>query len=405
LVRAIARLRVFEFSTATLGEKKANVKQEVVFALRSPRYRGNSENDIHMNMPTQRESLPAVTVAGIVAILFSSFGALGCLMGAVGLLLMPDLPTSKAGPAMPPNFKMAMVVMLLIFLAIAVFGIIVAIGVFRRRNWARICILVWGGIMAFFSACAIPFVFLAFSTIPAGLPADVDAGPMMSWMKWFSALFYGIPLCVGIWWLILFTRKRVAAAFTNSDAPFVPPSELDASGFPLVDAPAQSPRKPKPACPLPVAIVAVFFIFSAVCMCLVMIVPMPATMPVLFFGHVYYGAAPKAVFGVLGVITGVAGFGLLKLKPWALYTELVLQSVFLVNGVITILSPNYGPLMREVMEKMSVQYPAYPGGNPFATDSFFRITMIFSMLFVVAILAVLLFQRSRFLDAAAAAKA
>jgi hypothetical protein len=45
----MARLRQFEFSTDTLGEKKANVKRQVAFALRSLPYRGTSGNDIQTN--------------------------------------------------------------------------------------------------------------------------------------------------------------------------------------------------------------------------------------------------------------------------------------------------------------------------------------------------------------------
>jgi hypothetical protein len=127
---------------------------------------------------------------------------------------------------------------------------------------------------------------------------------------------------------------------------------------------------------------------------------MPVSMPFIFFGHVFTGATPKVLLGLIGLATGGAGFGMLKLKPWAFYAMLVMQSVFLVNGVLTILTPGLQSVMHEALTKINDQNPAFPAGNPFVSDYFFRYIMIFSMFFIAAVIAILLFQRSRFLDAA-----
>jgi hypothetical protein len=44
------------------------------------------------------------------------------------------------------------------------------------------------------------------------------------------------------------------------------------------------------------------------------------------------------------------------------------------------------------------------GGNPLLTGSFFQAIMIFSLILGAALIALLLFYRSRFLEAASAAK-
>jgi len=97
---------------------------------------------------------------------------------------------------------------------------------------------------------------------------------------------------------------------------------------------------------------------------------------------------------------------MLQLKPWALYTQLVIQCVFLVNAVVTFFSPSYGPIMRAAMQEFMGQYPASPVGNVFLSDNYFRGSMLFGVVVCTALVALLVFQRSRFLKAAAeAAKA
>ena len=155
--------------------------------------------------------------------------------------------------------------------------------------------------------------------------------PDLLWesLKCFMVLFYGIPLGVGIWWLVLFTRPRVAAAFAAPTSLAAYPSAMDVTGFPLPE-PAVAPSiSPKAACPLPLMIFAGFLIFSSVCMVLFVLFPMTGAMPFFLFGHFFSGLSAKAIFGIMGLVFGVGAIGILKLKPWALDTVLVLQLVLL----------------------------------------------------------------------------
>ena len=79
----------------------------------------------------------------------------------------------------------------------------------------------------------IPVLFFVFSAMPGMMPKEADAAPVLSVMKWISVLLYGIPLGVGIWWLVLFTRPRVAAAFSDPPGLASYPPTMDVSGFPL----------------------------------------------------------------------------------------------------------------------------------------------------------------------------
>jgi hypothetical protein len=357
-----------------------------------------------MNTLAKRESLPAVTAAAVVAIIFSLFAALGGLLGGFSLLLMPEMPTTGGAPPIPQEVRTMSAAIMFFILALAVFGIFVGIGILRRRNWARFTILVWGGFMAFVCVGAVAFSFVIFSVMPMQLPNvnAADTSHFTMFLRIFLFVFYGIPACVGIWWLVLFTRTRVAEAFT-SPGQYAP--AMDASGFSQQEVPTAAQQQKRPTCPLPLAIVAGFFIFGAVCMALFVFVPLPADVPLFIFGHAFGGAAGRFILILFGLVSGVAGFGIFKLKPWALYTEIVFQCVGLLNCVVTFLSPSYAPAMRAAMEKMYSQNPAFAGANPFLSDTYFRSSMIFATVLLGTVLFVLLWQRSRFLEQAAAAAA
>jgi hypothetical protein len=354
----------------------------------------------------QRESLPAVTAAAVVAIVFAVLGVLGGLLIELSMLLIPDVQTSPGRPAFPPGTRAMGAIVWFFVIAVCVFGVFVGVGILRRRNWARISIIVWAAFMTMISAISIPVLILVFNNMPNMMPVDANVGPVMSFMKWFIVLFYGIPLCVGIWWLVLFTRPRVSAAFTAPAETLASyPPTMDVSGFPLPEpAPKPTtPLAPKPACPLPLAIVAGFSIFGAVCLVFFAFIPLPSDLPLFFFGQVFGHGTGRLVLLLFGVMSGVTGVGIFKLKPWALYTQIGFQCVGLLNCVLTGLSPNYAPAMRATMEKMYSQNPAFTADSPFLSDTYFRSSLIFAAVLIGAVLLVLLWQRPRFLRQAAAA--
>jgi hypothetical protein len=358
-----------------------------------------------MNTVANRESLPAVTAAGVVAIISSALGVLLSLLVEVSMVLAPGMRLSAGTPTLPPGTRAAVAVFWLFGLALAVFGFFVALGVFRRRNWARITMLIWGGIMAVLSAFSIALVFVVFDSLPSTPPNGMEAGTFMAFLKAFVFIFYGIPLGIGIWWLALFTRPRVAAAFLTPDSLTANPPAMDIAEPSRPDPTVRQSFTSRAACPLPLLILAGFLIFSSVCMVLVVLIPMTGSMPFFFFGTVFSGVTAKLMLGLLGAIVGTAGVGILKLKPAALDTVLLVQCVFFVNGVLSTQSPRFWAAAQEAMERADAENPAFPGGNPFLTGSLFHMVIVFGLFFSGVIIALLLFYRSRFLEAASAAKA
>ena len=212
--------------------------------------------------------LPSVTAAGIVAILFGAFGMLMGILVELSLAVSSRFSSAERGAPLAAPSKAFSQVLWLFLIALAVYEILVGAGILRRRNWARITALVWAGIMAFISAITIVFVLAVMDKIVPNLPNAADVAPAIAVMKWVIACAYAIPLGVGIWWLILFTRPRVISSFTPVYAALHPGVAFDATGLP-------SFVPGGPSCPLPVLLVAGIDVFSGVSMLLFLFFPFP----------------------------------------------------------------------------------------------------------------------------------
>jgi hypothetical protein len=267
-----------------------------------------------------RPTSGAVTAAAVIAILGSVLLLLCALFGLAGVMMMQNMPENPA--AQQPEFRYAGFVGVAFIAGGGVWGLVSGVGLLRYRNWARISTLIWSGLAVLFCGIALLFV----SSIKLPVPPNTSEGAE-SFVRFFIAVIYGLPMVIGIWWLILFTRKPIAALFASSAVGSGVP--LDASGFPATVA------KPRP--PLPVAIVAWFLIVSAIFSPMLLLF---RRFPLMFFGHVYRGHATAVFFLVSAVISLVAGLGLLKLRPWGFWLTVSWQVFGLLNGTVSFLSPN-----------------------------------------------------------------
>ncbi len=352
-------------------------------------------------MLPQRQSLPAVTAAGVVAILFAALTILFSLLMQIALVALPNLGNRPNQAPMPPGTRMLGGIFWFFVLLIGVGELFIAVNALRRRNWARIAMLVWAGIMAFFSAIAGIGVLFVLSMMRNSLPTARDAAPVLLYIKFFMLIFYGIPVAVGIWWLILFTRPRVVAAFKSLGGFAPEPMALDASGFPAPPPVALPAAPKKPSCPVPLLIVAGLLLASAVSTPIAFLLPSTPSVPMFFFGFTTTVTTGRLIVGALSVINGILAIGLIRLKPHALDALLALQSIFLINGVASLASPNFIHIMHDAMAQVAAANPNLPPGFPMFSDGFFRAILVFGLLFSLCIIGVLVGFRSRFVKAAA----
>ena len=113
------------------------------------------------------------------------------------------LAPPPAGPGAPPFPMMAVgIIMALVFSAFALWGVVTAIGILRRRAWARISIMLFAILLAIMGAGGA----IAALLIPIPQQEGVDPG-LMTAVRFGLAAFYLLLAAIGIWWLMLFNRK------------------------------------------------------------------------------------------------------------------------------------------------------------------------------------------------------
>ena len=332
-----------------------------------------------MDSPVKRSA--SVTAAAVVALLGSLFFLLCCSVVFFGMLL-GKLPGTT--PELPPVLRNTMLATQGFMIALSLFGIASGIGLIYLRKWARISILIWGGLLVFFGAIGIPIAYLtSFSPTPnaPALPAE-----SMQAVRWILLVIYGMPLLIGVWWLILFNRKSVKAQFAGAGVSNDP-------GLPQ-----------KPTCPLPIAVLAWFYMSSI--LNLLFLPLFSFHFPIFIFGRLLRGGTGWAILISSSLALFVAGIGLLKLKPWSYSLTIGLQLFWLASTVVTLLTPNYkadiDAFMKEIRASMHLPETQFSPEN-FSQN--YGWAVILGLVVAGAVLGLLVYYRPRFLEAASRAAA
>jgi hypothetical protein len=168
------------------------------------------------------ERRPAGVVIAAIALGFVSLAVLAfAAMTALSMAMLKNgtVPVTTApGMATPP---VGMVVGMLAFvvmleLTAAVWGGVTMVGLLKMKGWARISIMILGGMVAAFALLAA----LGSAVMPAmmkdmPLPANANLAQMHLVFAAMAAISL-LVAAVGIWWLVYFalggTRKAFAAA-------------------------------------------------------------------------------------------------------------------------------------------------------------------------------------------------
>ncbi len=318
----------------------------------------------------------SVIFAAVVAILAALFTLLVTSLGFVGILLGT---TRGVSPELPPLVKNMTLAVMAFMACLSVFGIAVGIGLILLRNWARISVLIWGGLCVFFGVFGVAVAFVM-PLAPPPNATNITAGSMQA-VRLIILGTYGLPLIVGVWWLILFNRKFVKAQFAGTSSSF-------------------APQKPRP--PLPIAILAWLNITAA---SHIFILPfLPFSIPVFLFGHVFRGTVGNTLYVLICSLLLVTGIGLLKLKPWSYPLAIGFQLFGIANTIVTVVDPNYLSRIAALLIEMNnaMHLPPNPYYNPDSLQSM-QWLMYVGLLFPIALLAILFYYRERFMEAASSA--
>jgi hypothetical protein len=133
-------------------------------------------------------------------------------------------------PGSPVTFKAFMAAASLVYLLPSIWGVATAIGLWRLKNWARISMIVFSVILIFMGAVSgLVMLVMPFPSAPPPAPNP----SVMAGIRIVMGGFWLTLLGIGIWWLVFFTRAKVAEQFAR---PSVAYSEaLSLQEIPLIN--------------------------------------------------------------------------------------------------------------------------------------------------------------------------
>jgi hypothetical protein len=314
-----------------------------------------------------------VVAAAIVGILSSLFAILGSGGAIAGLAMISQ---TKVAP-IPPPVRSLLTVILLISTGLAIFGVFTCIGVLRLKKWARVSILIWGGVLAGVCGLMLPFTLLV--PLPE-MPADSAA--TLPYTRILLAVFYGFQFLIGVWWLVLFNQRAVKEQFLG-----------------LAPTDGQLVATPLPRCPLPLAILAGFSIISAGFSLFLPFTNLPVN-PTLF-SYRFQGVIGVILFYVSAGLLLVGSIGMLRLKRWSYPLMLGQYFFWMASGTVTLVSPNYDRNLHDMLSQANLPEGSM-GQAVFAQT---RVFGILSLIPGVLLIWLMLYFHTRFIQACAAREA
>ena len=251
----------------------------------------------------------AIRTSGVIAIVIGAAALFLAALMILGLLLAP---MRDASPLPPAALRAIGIVAALLLGACAAWAVGTGVGIFRRRGWARVSILIAAGVFAFFGCMG----GLALWFVPFPMDARVDATDSEIVRSVMLGL-YGLQAALGVWWLILFNRPAAKQYFVAGAAP---PS----------------------ARPLSVTLIAWYLLAGAVLAALGAVVRIPG----MFFGILITGWTAMGVYSVFAAVQLYLGSGLLQLDENARVGSVVFFVLSAANCLVSFLGPGHDERLR-----------------------------------------------------------
>lgn len=312
-----------------------------------------------------------VTAASVVLVVVGALVTLTSFSAVFGEILLHFVDPKTSGLAFP-----RMVATSTLSLAIAIWGIITGVGLLRLRRWAWFCML---AISVLLVVDATPGILHAHKLISAttGVPTEGAAGLIV--FEYISLVVLTlIPLALGIWWLVLFTRHSVRAQFapgvqrTAPELSVVYAQPAFADGMSIASPRNQlSYRRP-----VSITVIAVWFFAGAAAFPVFLLYPSRWRVAAMF-GTVLAGNAVLGSFAVMSVVSLLLGVGLIRLKPWARIASIAYLALLIVNSAVST-----GAQARAFQMMMTAMgAPKFPANEAEIFQRIMHFSMIFGVVF------------------------
>jgi len=247
----------------------------------------------------------AIRASAVLAIIGGVSILLVSVLMAAAFVLFPMRDRAALSPAV---LKAAGILIALLFAALSAWSIATGIGVFRRRGWARISILVLGALLLFFGGTGV--LTLLFISFPMQAEVDLRGAGLV---RGSLIAFYALLALSGAAWLAVFTRRSAKTYFAEAAAGTepAPPLSISMIGWCLLAGAAHT------------AIAAA----------------LGGRLP--FFGWVAAGWEARALYTLYTAVQVYLGAGLLQLDEKARVWSIVFLCLAGVNGAVFLAQPGF----------------------------------------------------------------
>ncbi|HKF53137.1 MAG TPA: hypothetical protein VKB26_12560 [Candidatus Acidoferrales bacterium] len=280
-----------------------------------------------------------VTASAIILFFGSGLLVLLMLLGILGATLASAPPAARVGQFLALAF----------YFVFAAWGIVTAVGILSLRPWARISMIVLSTCAILGCLCASAGIFVAQRLITDDPQMPPAAGKMLIIV--FGIVLF-IPLGVAIWWLILFTRKRVVTEFTNGGAgalPVAPDSPiLSSTAFQFAAVPSA------PQIPLSIRIIAVLYLIFGAFTLLASPYSIRSGMPTLILGKVFESWPGWTFLMLIVFIQVVLCVAILKKRTWALDGLIACVVFAAANTVLFLVTPSRAVFWERIIQAQSL---------------------------------------------------
>jgi hypothetical protein len=307
-----------------------------------------------------------VTISAVIVLL-------GCGLTLVSSAFMALGLAEIASRGATPQFSKAAGMFLVLFmLALAIWGLATGINLLHLREWARISVLVFSGLLLVISMPGIVMMLL----VPFPTPPDV-ADPalmqrVMAATRIGMVVVYGLLAALGGWWLYFFNSRAVKDQFRSPGAT-EPVSSAAWARAPVASA---SPKRP-----ISITIIAYISLIGACVLPVIQVMHVP----MMFLGFVFTGW--KASLIVMGFMTVqlLMAYGLLQLEPWGRSLAIYYFNFAIFNSIISVILPGAQARFDEATALMqgTTGLPASPVKFPIWSGLVFGLPMIAIQLWFV----------------------
>jgi hypothetical protein len=318
-----------------------------------------------------------VTVSAVVVFIGCGLTLLAAALMLLGFAVTP-------ADNMPAFTRDAGLVMSLFMLGFAAWGIATGINLLHVREWARISMIVFSGLLLVMAMPGLLMMLVMPLPTPP-VPAVPNGEPipplehLMTAVRVVMAVFYALLALLGGWWLYFFNSRPIREQFRGAGT---------AASTWASDALAPTALPGSPKRPLSITLIAYLALLGA---CMVPFLRV-FNMPVNFLGFYFTGAQASLI--VIGYMSAqfLMGYGLLKLEKWGRSLAIYYFNFAIFNSIISVILPGAQARYQEATAAMQSSMGLPP--SQFQVPIWF--TLVFSLPAIVIQLWFVITRRQAF---------